>query len=168
MTSGMSLRCPFHAFIFGVACTASSLAFALLLTRRTREVKRYGVEGRFTDVAVFGDLVFMSGQLAPGATVEEQTTRVLRDVDAALETAGSDKTRILELTVWLADMKDYDAMNSIYDRWIDPGELNGYLVDDIVNLSLSDTEHPPCRACIQASLASPEYRLEIRCIAAKK
>ena len=122
MPAGISLRCPYHAFLFGVACAATSVAVALLISRRQRcTVRRFGVAGRFTDVASFADLVFMSGQVAPGDSIEEQTARVLQDIDSALEKAGSDKTRILELTVWLADMKDYDAMNAVYDRWIDQG-----------------------------------------------
>ena len=141
MPAGFSLRCPYHAFLFGVACAASSVAVALLLSRRQRHtVQRFGVEGRFTDVASFADLVFMSGQVATGDTVEEQTTRVLQDVDSALEKAGSDKSRILELTVWLSDMKDYDAMNSVYDRWIDPGTVNLFslaLIDKLLTSAQS-------------------------------
>ena len=122
MPAGISLRCPYHAFLFGVACAGTSVAVALLISRRQRcTIRRFGVEGRFTDVASFADLVFMSGQVALGDSIEEQTARVLQDIDNALEKAGSDKTRILELTIWLADMSDYDAMNAVYDSWIDPG-----------------------------------------------
>ena len=122
MPAGFSLRCPYHAFLFGIGCAASSVAVALFLSSRTQpSIKRIGVKGRFTEVVSIGDLVFMSGQVALGDTIEEQTAMVLQEIDGALEKAGSDKTRILELTVWLADMKDYAAMNVVYDKWIDPG-----------------------------------------------
>lgn len=91
----------------------------------------------------------MSGQIGTGETIEEQTRTALEEVSHALLKAGSDKSRILELTIWLADMeRDYDRMNVVYDQWIIPGK-------------------PPCRACIQAPLASKDWKVEIRAIAAK-
>lgn len=94
----------------------------------------------------FRDLIFMSGQLGEGTTIEEQTASTLAGLEKALAQAGSDKTKILELTIWLSDLKDYDGMNQVYDKWITPGS-------------------PPPRACVQATLAKPEWKIEIRCIA---
>lgn len=92
----------------------------------------------------------MSGQVGTGNSIEEQTRAALRDLDAALAKAGTDKSRILELTIWLADMEvDYARMNAVYDSWIIPGM-------------------PPCRACVQAKLYSPECKIEVRAIAATK
>jgi enamine deaminase RidA (YjgF/YER057c/UK114 family) len=80
-------------------------------------------------------------------TIEEETRSALAFVDAALKKAGTDKSKILEVTIWLADIKnDYDGMNRIYDSWLIPGK-------------------PPARACIQAALADSKKKIEIRVIA---
>ena len=74
----------------------------------------------------------------------------LASVDAALAKAGTDKSKILEATIWLANIvDDYNGMNKVYDSWIVSGK-------------------PPARACIQAKLASENYRIEIRVIAATR
>jgi enamine deaminase RidA (YjgF/YER057c/UK114 family) len=93
-------------------------------------------------------LVFICGQVGEGPTVIEQTASALKSVDDALALAGTDKSKILEATVWLSDMKYYDQFNSIYDKWVVPGK-------------------PPCRACLESKLASPKYLVEVRVIAAK-
>jgi enamine deaminase RidA (YjgF/YER057c/UK114 family) len=52
-----------------------------------------------------------------GETIEEQMTSALKYVDGALKKAGTNRTRILEVTIWLSDMTtDYDKMNKIYDK----------------------------------------------------
>jgi len=67
--------------------------------------------------------------------------------DALLEQNGSDKTRILQATIWLADMKDFAEMNGVWDAWVAPG-------------------HAPARACGESALATPDYTVEIIVIAA--
>jgi enamine deaminase RidA (YjgF/YER057c/UK114 family) len=151
MPNSYNLKCPFHVFAFGVACaTAAILPAVYLFYMKKPSIRRYGVDNRFTDSVLFNDsIIFMSGQIATGETIEIQTLQILRDIDNVLAKAGSDKENILELTIWLADMADYDRMNAVYDQWIVQGK-------------------PPCRACVHAKLAAPEYKIEIRCIAAKK
>ena len=74
----------------------------------------------------------------------------MASVDAALAKAGTDKSRILEVTIWLADMeKDYQGMNAVYDTWIVPSS-------------------PPTRACVQAKLYTPSCKVEVRVIAAAR
>ena len=112
------------------------------------DIERFDVDARFTNAATFQNLVFLSGQVGVGATIEEQTLSALNEIDQALAKAGSHKSKILEATIWLANIdSDYKKMNQIYDQWLVPGK-------------------PPCRACIQAKLASEEYMVEIRVIAA--
>lgn len=114
------------------------------------QIQKYDIDGRFADAIKYGDTVYISGQVGEGATIEEQTRVALAGVDSALHKAGSDKTRILEVTVWLADMtNDYAGMNAVYDNWIVPGS-------------------PPTRACVEAKLYSPDCRVEVRVIAAAK
>ena len=63
--------------------------------------------------------------------------------------AGTDKTRILQTTIWLDDMKDFEKMNEVWDPWIGDGNA-------------------PARACGESKLATPEYKVEVIVIAAKK
>lgn len=126
--------------------------FSYLVWRKTKKnpaIERYDIDGRFTNICTYGNLVFMSGQIGVGSTLEEQFKSALEEVDLALKKAGSNKSDILEFTIWLKDMnRDYDKMNIIYDSWID--KMN-----------------PPCRACIQATLYSPDCLVEVRAIAKK-
>ena len=70
-----------------------------------------------------------------------QTRDCLAAVDALLKEAGTDKSRLLQVIVWLADMADFQEMNKVYDAWIDPA-------------------NPAARACGEARLATPEYKVE--------
>ena len=65
-----------------------------------------------------------------------------------LAEAGTDKTKILTATIWLADMSGFGEMNKIWDAWVAPG-------------------HAPARACVEAKLAAPIYTVEIMVVAAQ-
>ncbi|MDO5603575.1 MAG: RidA family protein [Paracoccus sp. (in: a-proteobacteria)] len=103
-----------------------------------------------SQAVISGDLIWLAGQVgAPSDDVSTQTRQALASVDDLLAQAGSDRTHILQVIVWLADMADFDAMNAVYDGWIDPA-------------------HPPARACAEARLAAPGYRVEFIVTAARK
>jgi reactive intermediate/imine deaminase len=73
-----------------------------------------------------GDLVFVSGQVAldpathevVGDTIEEQTERVLANLRAILEAAGSGVDRIVKTTVYLTDWASFEGMNEVYARHV--------------------------------------------------
>lgn len=73
-----------------------------------------------------GELLFVSGQVAldpethevVGDTIEEQTERVLSNLEAILEAAGSGLDRIVKTTVYLADWDDFTGMNGVYARYV--------------------------------------------------
>ena len=142
-------RCPFHTAVATAAFLgAASYLYFRILKKSTSAIERFDVDARFTNTIKFGELVFISGQIGEGTTIEEQTRTALAEVDKALRAAGTEKSKILEATVWLADIdRDYAGMNKVYDSWIVPGM-------------------PPARACIQAKLASSTYLVEVRVIAA--
>ncbi|HEX9164833.1 MAG TPA: RidA family protein [Gemmatimonadales bacterium] len=80
--------------------------------------------GPYSQATVHGDLVFTAGQVAldpatmevsPGG-VAEQTERVLANLAAVLEAAGSSLGRVVKTTVFLVDMADFAAMNEVYAR----------------------------------------------------
>jgi enamine deaminase RidA (YjgF/YER057c/UK114 family) len=102
-------------------------------------------------VVIHGDTVYLAGQVAqdaPGAPVAEQTKDVLARIDKLLAQAGTDKSKLLAATVWITDMRDFAAMNEVWDAWVTPS-------------------HTPARACVEAKLASTQYCVEIMVVAAR-
>ena len=78
--------------------------------------------GPYSQAVVHGGLAYLSGQvpLDPssgklvGATIEEQTSRVLANLAAVLAAAGSSWNRVLRVTVYLADISEFSAFNRVY------------------------------------------------------
>lgn len=106
-------------------------------------IRRIEPGRRMSQAVVHGDTVYLAGQVgAPGESVVAQTRAVLAQIDRLLAEAGSDKSRILTATIWLADIADFAEMNSVWDDWVDPA-------------------NPPARATGESRLAAPEYRVEI-------
>lgn len=112
-------------------------------------IKRLHVGSRLSQVAIHGGTVYTAGIVAsdPSADAAGQTRQILELIDGYLKEAGSDKTKMLNVTIWLADIKDFAAMNSQWDAWVPQGST-------------------PPRACVEAKLAAPQYKVEIRVIAA--
>lgn len=107
-------------------------------------------EARYSEAVIFNGLVFLSGQVDEGKSVDAflQTEAILRQIDATLSRCGSDKRHILEATIYLADMADYELMNRAWDNW-------------------TDEKRAPARACVQAALADAAYKVEIKLTAAQ-
>lgn len=111
-------------------------------------IRRIEPGKRMSQAVIHGDTVYLAGQVGtPGATVTEQTKDVLAAIDRLLAEAGTDKSKLLQATIWLADMRDFAAMNAVWDAWV-------------------DTTNPPARATGEARLAGPDYLVEIIVIAA--
>ena len=114
------------------------------------DITRFDKGPRMSQAVTHGGLVYLAGQVgAPGQSVTDQTKAILARIDELLAAAGSDKARLLQAQVWLTDIGTFNEMNAVWDAWIDPA-------------------NPPARACVEAALASPDYRVEIMVIAAKK
>jgi enamine deaminase RidA (YjgF/YER057c/UK114 family) len=107
-------------------------------------VQRYDVGARMSEMAVHNGVCYLAGQVAEDGSqgIEGQTRQVLQMIDALLARAGSDKSKILRAQIFMADMDDFPAMNSVWDEWVVPG-------------------HTPPRATVQAALAKPEWKVEI-------
>ena len=117
-------------------------------------IERRNVGPRLSDLVIYapppaGRLVFLAGQVAEDrdAGIEAQTRSVLGQIDKLLAEANTDKRHILSATIYLADMKDYAAMNRVWDAWVPQGDT-------------------PARATVEARLAHPSYRVEIQIVAA--
>ncbi|MGH1464787.1 MAG: RidA family protein [Cognatishimia sp.] len=106
------------------------------------EIKRIGAGPRMSQIVIHGQTAYLAGQVGtPGASVATQTQDCLDAVDKLLTEVGSDKSKLLQVIIWLADMNDFGEMNEVYDAWIDPAA-------------------PAARACGEAKLATPEYLVE--------
>jgi enamine deaminase RidA (YjgF/YER057c/UK114 family) len=113
-------------------------------------IVRIDQNARRSRASVFGDLVFLAGQVADDKSgdIASQTREALAKVDDMLARAGTDKSRALSVQIWLKSMEDFAAMNAVYDAWVVPGDT-------------------PTRCCGKVELADPAYRVEIVVIAAR-
>lgn len=112
-------------------------------------ITRIDTDPRMSQAVIHGDTIYLAGQVGePGQTVAEQTATALAEVDSLLAQAGSDKSHLLSVTIWLADMADFAAMNGVWDAWI-----AGVAA--------------PARATGESKLASPDYLVEVIAIAAR-
>ena len=77
---------------------------------------------RLSAAVVHGDTVYLAGQIAgdPSADVKGQTQQILKKIDDLLAAAGTSKSKLLSATIWLADMRYFEDMNSVWDAWMDP------------------------------------------------
>lgn len=83
------------------------------------EIQRYEFATRINHAVKHNGVVYLTGQTGtPGKSVTEQTKEVLDKIDNLLKLAGTDKSRILNVILWLDDMRDFDAVNELYDAWM--------------------------------------------------
>jgi enamine deaminase RidA (YjgF/YER057c/UK114 family) len=100
-------------------------------------------------VVVHNGIVSTCGVTAePTGDVKVQTKKVLDFSDALLEKAGTHKAKLLTADVWLADMKDFEDHNSVWNEWV-------------------DRQNPPVRFCVQSPLWRPNILVEIKVTAAQ-
>jgi 2-iminobutanoate/2-iminopropanoate deaminase len=115
--------------------------------------KAPGVVGPYSQAVKAGNFIFTAGQIAlePGTgkmlngDVQMETERVLENLKAVLETAGSSMDQVVKATVLLADMADFGAMNEVYGRYL--------------------PHHPPARTTYQAGKLPLDAKVEIELIA---
>lgn len=107
-------------------------------------IKRYGRGDRLSEAVSANGFIFLSGMVPENGTdARSQTEDVLQQIDRWLAEAGSSKAHILEAVVYLADMTDYADMNAAWDAWV-------------------DSANSPARACVEAKLAQPQWKVEIK------
>lgn len=100
-----------------------------------------------------GNLLFLSGFIAVdpvtdrvvSGTIEEEATLALNNLRAVVEAAGATLAEVMKTTVYLTDMRDFDAFNAVYLR---------YFPSD-----------PPARTTVEVSGHSRGVRLKIEAIA---
>ena len=112
--------------------------------------------GPYSQAIISNGFAFVSGQipLDPGSGqiiaggIEEQTTRVIENLAAVLDAAGSSLSDVVKTTVYLKDMSEFAAMNNVYAQYF--------------------TKNAPARATVEAARLPRDVRVEIDCIAAVK
>ena len=112
-------------------------------------IRRLQPEGRLSGAVIHGDTLYLAGQVAddPSLDTEGQTADVLRQIDALLAEAGTDKSRLLSCQIFITNITEIAAMNRAWDAWL-------------------DRANPPARATVEAKLVDPRWRVEITGIAA--
>lgn len=114
-------------------------------------IERKHTGARMSQIVAHGDTVYLAGQVgedAAGESAGAQMRDILARVDRLLAEVGSDKTKILSATIWLADIRDYTAINEVWDAWVPKG-------------------HAPARACVEAKLAATKYTVEVGIVAVR-
>lgn len=106
-------------------------------------IERLEVAERMSKIVKHNGVVYLCGQVGDSTKdIKGQTEDCLKKVDDLLAQAGSSKENILQAIIWVADMKDFAAMNEVWDAWVPTG-------------------HAPARACGEAKLARKELLVEV-------
>ena len=113
-------------------------------------IQRILPAARYSEAVIVNGLIFCAGMVPENSNADAtlQTEDVLGQIDALLAQCGTDKTRLIDATIYLADMADYAAMNLAWDNWVAPGCA-------------------PARATVEAKLADPAWKIEIKIVAAQ-
>ena len=114
-------------------------------------IQRHITNQRLSEAVKANGFIFLAGQVPtnPEGDAEAQTANVLAQIDAILAACGSDKAHICEAVIYLPDLADYAGMNAAWDAWVQPGAT-------------------PARACVQAALANPKWKVEIKLTTVQK
>ncbi|AOM39895.1 RidA family protein [Xenorhabdus hominickii] len=111
-------------------------------------IKRIDPNARWSEAVVHNDTIYYTSipEKLDGDIIE-QTVDTLAAIDTLLHRLGSDKSKILDTMIFLADKADFAGMNIAWDAWVVAGSA-------------------PVRCTVQAELMHPEYKVEIKIIAA--
>lgn len=113
-----------------------------------------GAIGPYNQAVVANGIAYVSGQIAldPNSgelvmgDIQQETEQVLRNLGAVLQACGSDYDKVLKCTIFMTDMKDYQAINEVYARYF-------------------EADHAPAREAVAVSSLPKYVRVEISCIA---
>jgi len=109
--------------------------------------------GPYNQAIKAGNLVFTAGQIAinpksnqvEDTTIEGQTKQVILNLQAILQKAGADLSTVVKTTVFLKNMNDFQAMNSVYASFF--------------------VENPPARSTVEVVRLPKDVLVEIECVA---
>ncbi|WP_374353072.1 RidA family protein [Chitinimonas sp.] len=114
------------------------------------DIQRINPETRWSDATVYGGIIhFVEVPAILAADITAQTRLVLEQAEATLALAGSDKSRLLMVTIYVTDLRNVPAMNEVWDAWLPEGCA-------------------PVRACLKVELVSPGMLVEMAFVAAPR
>lgn len=108
--------------------------------------------GPYSPAVKLGDFVYVSGQVPfdpetgeiVGTTIEEQTHRVMKNIQAVLEEMGLGFRHIVKTTIFISDMNDFAKLNEVYGSYLE--------------------EPYPARSCVEVARLPRDVKVEIECI----
>ncbi len=110
-------------------------------------IRRIGEAKRYADIAIYrGTAHWVEIAETSSLDARGQIAQVLAQIDTTLASLGTDRTALIQILVYLADLNDAGVLNELWDAWVVPGQA-------------------PVRACVQAGLAGG-YRVEMVVMAA--
>ena len=109
--------------------------------------------GPYSQGVVVGNLLFTAGQIpldpvtmdVVGTGIEEQSERVMANLDGVVRAAGSSLANVVKTTCFLADLNDFQAFNTIYGNWFG--------------------DHKPARSTVQVAKLPRGVLVEVECVA---
>lgn len=113
-------------------------------------VERIKPAALMSQATIWNGTAYLSGQVAldnRDGDFDTQASEILRRIDALLEAAGSDRSRLLAATIWLVRLSDFDRFNQLWADWLDGASA-------------------PARATVRGDLVLPGLLLEIQVTAA--
>lgn len=115
------------------------------------DVKRLEAGTRSSGAIIVGDMIYLGGVCGDMSLsrFEDQARDMIAKLETRLEHCGSDKHHLISATIYLKDMRYFDAFNQIWDAWI-------------------DRENMPTRCCVAVDLAFTDMLAEIVVTAYKK
>lgn len=113
-------------------------------------IQRQLTNERMSQIVIHSGTVYLAGQVGDdmSAGIEQQTREVLANIERLLDLAGTDKSRLLSVTIYLKDIDAHFAgMNSVWDKWLPKGVA-------------------PARATVESKLCEPQILVELSVVAA--
>lgn len=106
-------------------------------------IRRFDFDTRIHHGVIHNGTVYLTGQIGtPGTSAEAQMAEVLAKIDGLLAKAGTDKSHILHVQMWLDDIRDFDAVNKVWDAWM-------------------PMDHVPARSSGEGRMARPGMLVEL-------
>ncbi|MBD2813691.1 RidA family protein [Xenorhabdus sp. Flor] len=111
-------------------------------------IERIDPDTRWSEAVIHNDTIYYTSVPENlDGDITEQTADTLAAIDIMLQRLGSDKSKVIDATIFLADKTDFGGMNAAWDAWVVAGSA-------------------PVRCTVQAELMNPKYKVEIKIIAA--
>ncbi|MFO2461865.1 RidA family protein [Pseudomonas sp. 15FMM2] len=113
-------------------------------------IQRQLTNERMSQIVVHSGTVYLAGQVGDdmSAGIEQQTRETLANIERLLDLAGTDKSKLLSVTIYLKDIDaDFAGMNAVWDQWLPKGVA-------------------PARATVESKLCEPQILVELSVVAA--